>query len=93
MQQRYCEEGLKLDTTYFEKTRVWVSAEADKRVAVGVTRGVGVNEWNDIARRADDAKIGHERALREYMEHVIACPVCNAHVLASSTEYLVHHLH
>jgi hypothetical protein len=70
-----------------------VSAEADKRVAIGVNRGVGINEWNDIARHADEAKIGHERALRDYMEHVISCPVCNAHLLASSNEYLAQHLH
>ena len=41
MQQRYCEDGLRLDTNYFEKTRIWVSAEADKRVAIGVSQGVG----------------------------------------------------
>ncbi|MGO9435884.1 MAG: hypothetical protein ACLPH3_06710 [Terracidiphilus sp.] len=93
MQQRYCEDGLRLDTTYFEKTRVWVNAEADKRVAIGVTKGVGIEAWNEIARRADEAKHGHERALREYMEHVIACPVCNTHVLATSNEYLAQHLH
>ena len=94
MQQRYCEDGLRLDTTYFEKTRVWVSAEADKRVAIGVSQGVGVSEWNEIARRADEAKLGHELALREYMEHVIACPVCNAHLLAPSIGYQPsHHLH
>jgi 2-phosphoglycerate kinase len=93
MQQRYCEDGLRLDTNYFERTRVWVSAEADKRVAIGVSQGVGVSEWNEIARRADDAKLLHEQALREYMEHVIACPVCNAHLLVTSNAYLSNHLH
>jgi hypothetical protein len=91
--QRYCEEGLKLDTVYFEKTRAWVSTEADKRVAMAGNRTVGVDEWNEIARRAAEAKISHERALREYMDHVIACPVCNAHVLGSPSEYLMEHLH
>jgi hypothetical protein len=93
MQKRFCEDGLRPDTNYFEKTRIWVSAEADKRVAIGVSRGAGVNEWNDIARRADDAKQGHEQALREYMEHVIACPVCNAHLHVTSGEYLSQRLH
>jgi hypothetical protein len=93
LQQRYCEDGLRLDTTYFEKTRVWVGAEADKRVAIGVSRGVGINEWNEIARRADEAKRGHEQALRDYMEHVFSCPVCNAHLLASSNKYMMQHLH
>lgn len=91
--QRYCEEGLKLDTVYFERTRTWVGAEADKRVAMAGSRAVGADEWNEIARRATEAKVGHEKALREYMEHVIACPVCNAHVLASSSEYLAENLH
>ncbi len=85
MQRRYCEEGLRLDTLYFEKTRIWVTAEADKRVAVGTPHGVEIQEWTQIARRADEAKCGHEQALREYMEHVIGCPVCNAYVLASAS--------
>ena len=67
MQQRYCEEGIKLDTNYFEKTRIWVSAEADKRVAVGLNRGVSANEWDQIVQRAEDTKTGHEQALRDYM--------------------------
>lgn len=93
MHQRYCEEGLKLDTLYFEKTRTWVGAEADKRVAVAGSRAVDVNEWNEIARRAAEAKLDHERTLRAYMDHVIACPVCNAHVLGSPSEYLAEHMH
>ena len=40
--QKYCEEGLKFDTVYFERTRAWVEAEADKRVAVAGNRAVGV---------------------------------------------------
>lgn len=91
MHQKYCEEGLKLDTVYFEKTRIWVGAEADKRVAVAGIRTVGADEWNEIARRAAEAKVDHEQALREYMDHVIACPVCNAHVLGSPGESLVEH--
>jgi hypothetical protein len=58
MQRNQCEEGLGLDKAYMEKTQIWISAEADKRVAIGVNRAVGVNEWHDIARRADDAKTG-----------------------------------
>ena len=92
MQQSYCEEGIELDTNYFEKTRTWVSAEADKRVAVGLNRGVNANEWDQIVQRAEDTKAGHERALRMYMEHMIACPVCNSHVLAPSNGYLANHL-
>ena len=89
MQRRYCEEGLRLDANYFEKTRLWISAEADKRVAVGARQGVGASEWNQIARRVDEAKIGHEAALREYMGHVIGCPVCSAHVPAT-TQHAIH---
>jgi hypothetical protein len=89
--QRFCEEGLKLDTVYYERTRTWVGAEAEKRVAMGVGRAVSTKDWNEIARRATDAKLGHEEALRQYMEHVIACSVCNAHVLASSRESLAQH--
>jgi hypothetical protein len=93
VQQRYCEEGIELDTNYFEKTRIRVSAEADKRVAVGLNRGVSANEWDQIVQRAEDTKTGHEQALRDYMEHMIACPVCNSHVLAPSNGYLADHLH
>jgi len=93
VQQRYCEEGIELDTNYFEKTRIWVSAEADKRVAVGSYRGVSANEWDRIVQQAGDTKAGHEQALRLYMEHMIACPVCNSHVLAPSNDYLADHLH
>lgn len=91
MQRRYCEEGLRLDTNYFEKTRLWITAEADKRVAVGTQQGVGASEWQQIARRVDEAKIGHEHALREYMEHVIGCPICNSHGFASA-EHAIHNL-
>jgi hypothetical protein len=91
--QKYCEEGLKFDTVYFERTRAWVGAEADKRVAVAGNRAMGVNEWNEIARRAAEAKMGHEQALRDYMDHVIACSVCHAHVLGAPSEYLVEHMH
>jgi hypothetical protein len=80
VQRRFCEDGLRLDTTYFEKTRLWITAEADKRAAVAASRQLDPDEWNRIARRADDAKGGHEEALREYMEHVVLCPVCHAHV-------------
>jgi hypothetical protein len=93
MGQRYCENGLLLDTKYIEKTSIWVSAEADKRIAIGVMRGVGNNEWNEIARRANDAKLDHESALEEFIEHVFACPVCNARVLALPNEHQAQHLH
>jgi len=86
VQRRYCDEGLRLDTDYFEKTRAWISAEADKRVAVGAGRVIEVDEWSKIARRADGAKCDHERALLDYMEHVIQCPVCSAHIVASVEE-------
>ena len=88
MRRRHCEEGLKLDTSYFEKSRIWISAEADKRVAVGTGRGLNAEEWNKIARRADEAKCGHEQAMLEYMGHVIQCPVCSAHVVASVEDFV-----
>lgn len=84
--RRYCEGGLRLDTDYFEKTRVWITAEADKRVAVGTGNIADTDEWNKIARRADEAKRGHEQALLTYMEHMIQCPVCSAHIVASAED-------
>ncbi len=90
MQRRFCEEGLRLDANYFEKIRAWISAEADKRVAVGAPNGVGATEWNQIARRVDEAKLGHELALSEYLSHMINCPVCTAH-LPSLAEHASHH--
>lgn len=91
MQRRFCEEGLRLDTNYFEKIRLWINAEADKRIAVGARQGIGASEWNQIARRVDETKLGHEAALREYMEHVIACHICNAHV-SGPVEQAIHQL-
>jgi hypothetical protein len=81
MQRNQCEEGIGLDKAYMEKTRIWISAEADKRVAIGVNRAVGVNEWHDIARRADDAKTGHKAALGEYIDHTINCPRCRTRAI------------
>ncbi|HEX3892411.1 MAG TPA: hypothetical protein VHW46_07550 [Terracidiphilus sp.] len=92
MQRRYCEEGLRLDTNYFEKTRAWVATEADKRVAVAAGTGITANDWTRIARRVDGAKACHEEAFHAYMEHVIACPVCNAHV-PTSAELIAHQRH
>jgi len=81
MQRKQCEEGLGLDKTYMEKARIWISAEADKRVAIGVSSAVGVNEWNDIARRAEDAKTGHKVALGEYIDHTANCPRCRTRTI------------
>jgi|SRR5579872_744291 len=91
VQRKYCEEGLRLDTDYFEKIRVWISAEADKRIATGARQGVGASEWNQIAHRVDEAKLGHQQSLRAYMDHVIGCPVCSSFV-RSSQEHAIHYL-
>jgi len=86
VQRRFCDEGLRLDTSYFEKTRTWITAEADKRVALETSRILDASEWTKIARRAAEAKTGHEEALGEYMEHMICCPVCHAHVVSAADD-------
>ena len=53
-----------------------------------------MEKWNEIARRTDLAKIAHERALEEYVDHVVDCNECheparNATVLRFSTPHRI----
>jgi hypothetical protein len=59
-----------------QTTLEWISAEANKRVAIGIPVGVDAMRWNEIAHRTDLARIAHERALEEYVDHVIGCEEC-----------------
>jgi hypothetical protein len=77
-----------------QTTLDWISAEANKRVAIGAPMGVDMEKWNEIARRTDLAKIAHERALEEYVDHVVDCNECheparNATVLRFSTPHRI----
>jgi hypothetical protein len=79
MQRRHCEDGDKLDNLYTQNTLVWGVAETRKRAAACVA---SKGEWFKIARRAEEAKTAYEKAKCNYLDHVIACPLCDAHVLA-----------
>jgi hypothetical protein len=71
MQRKQCAEGLRLHAGYLQATLEWVSAEANKRVAANVSKGVSREAWREIAQRADNARVLHERALNEYVDQPI----------------------
>jgi len=87
MQQKHCKEGDKLDNLYTQNTLVWGVAETQKRVAAFCKLS---GEWFEIARRAEEAKTDYEKAKCNYLDHVIACPSCDAHVFASPSVRLGH---
>jgi len=87
MQQKHCKEGDELDNLYTQHTLVWGVAETRKREA---TCCKPTSEWFEIARRAEEAKAAYEKAKCNYLDHVIACPACDAHVFASPSVRLGH---
>jgi hypothetical protein len=87
MHRNHCTDGKKLDNLYTQITLLWGVAETRKRAAFGVESRI---EWFEIGRRAEEAKTAYEKARSEYLDHVIACPVCDAHVFASPSVRLGH---
>jgi hypothetical protein len=86
MQQKHCKEGDELDNLYTQNTLVWGVAETRKRAAAGSKS----TEWFEVVRRAEEAKAAYEKAKCDYLDHVIACPLCDAHVFASPSVRLGH---
>jgi len=84
MLRRYCGEGDTLDRLYTQETLAWGVAETQKRAAVCVASSA---EWFEIARSAEVAKKAYEKAKCHYLDHVIVCPVCDAHLLAPPSVY------
>jgi hypothetical protein len=84
MPRIYCSEGDALDRLYTQQTLAWGVAETEKRAAVCVASSA---EWFEIARNAEVARKAYEKAKCDYLDHVIVCPVCDAHVLAPPSVY------
>jgi hypothetical protein len=80
MQRKHCEEGRRLDTVYLQSCGAWSKAEADRRIAAGVGGQGGPAKRNELKLRADEAKAAHAKAQGDYLDHVVSCLVCNAHV-------------
>jgi hypothetical protein len=87
MEQKHCKEGDQLDNLYRQNTLVWGITETRKRAAVC---SKSTSEWFEIAGRAEEAKTAYEKAKCDYLDHVIACPLCDAHVFASPSVRLGH---
>ncbi|HUD56565.1 MAG TPA: hypothetical protein VMR02_15155 [Terracidiphilus sp.] len=80
----YCGVGDTLDRLYTQETLAWGVAETHKRAAVRVASSA---EWFEIARNAEVARKAYEKAKCDYLDHVIGCPECDAHVLAPPSVY------
>ena len=76
MGRRRCDEGLRLDARYFLGCGALVKAEAEKARAAELPHNP--ERWNVISRRVEDAKVAHSEARREYIDHLIACPICRS---------------
>jgi hypothetical protein len=85
MPRKYCSEGDTLDRLYTQQTLAWGVAETQKRAAVCIASSV---EWFEIARNAEVARRAYEKAKCDYLDHVVICPVCDAHVLAPPSVYV-----
>jgi Arc/MetJ family transcription regulator len=83
MLRRHCMKGRELDDLYTQNTLAWGDAETRKRAAVCVASRA---EWFEIARGAEEARAAYEKAKSDYIDHVIDCPVCEAHALACSAD-------
>ncbi len=77
MLHTHCEQGSALESAYLKTTLQWVNAETRKRMAVAVSAGVGTEVWQEIARRATEARSSHDEALWTYIDHIVACPECH----------------
>jgi hypothetical protein len=84
MPRIYCSVGDTFDRLYTQETLAWGVAETQKRAAVRVASSA---EWFEIARTAEAARKAYEKAKCDYLDHVIGCPVCDAHVLAPPSVY------
>jgi len=81
MKRNHCEEGRRLDTVYLQSCGAWSQAEADRRVAAGVSGKGGPARWKELKSLAEREKTAHEKAQDDYINHVVSCPVCNKHAL------------
>ncbi len=84
MPRIYCSVGDTFDRLYTQETLAWGVAETQKRAAVRVASSA---EWFEIARTAEAARKAYEKVKCDYLDHVIGCPVCDAHVLAPPSVY------
>jgi hypothetical protein len=57
----------------------WVSAAAAKRSFPGAPKGEsGVADSQRLSQRVEDAKSAHTKAQWAFINHVVACSICNA---------------
>lgn len=84
MPRIYCSVGDTFDRLYTQETLAWGVAETQKRAAVRVASSA---EWFEITCTAEVARKAYEKAKCDYLDHVIGCPVCDAHVLAPPSVY------
>jgi len=76
MQRRHCETGTNSTISTRRTPRLGV-AETRKRRSMVASKGECLR-----LRAAEEAKTAYEKAKCNYLDHVIACPLCDAHVLA-----------
>jgi hypothetical protein len=78
MHRILCETGLKLSSAYLRTTLDWVSAEANKRVAIAIARDILREDWMTMAQCAENMRAIHDQAFSEYVDHVIGCSICSS---------------
>jgi hypothetical protein len=81
MQPRYCRKGSQLRDLYTQKTLLWGIAESRKREGVSTASRA---EWFEIARTAEHAKVAHDKAKCDFIDHMMDCPVCETDVVLSA---------
>ncbi len=79
MERKLCSEGARLDTIYMQSISEWISSEADKRSFAGASKGeTRIADWQSVSQRVEAAKTAHTKAQWVFIDHVVACSICNA---------------
>jgi len=79
MERKLCKEGARLETIYLQSTGERNSAGAAKRSFAGTSKGkAGVADRQRLSQRLEAAKSARTKARDAFVDHVVACSICNA---------------
>jgi hypothetical protein len=79
MERKLCKEGARLETIYLQSAGERNSAGAAKRSFAGTSKGkAGVADRQRLSQRLEATKSARTKAQWAYIDHVVACSICNA---------------
>lgn len=88
MHRGHCVVGTRLYDLYQQHSLDLVIADAEKRLAMVIA---GRSQWLALSRGVERLKAEYEDARRGYIEHVVACKVCEwdqlSHICLAAIEH------